>query len=182
MVTNQKKHYTMEELENSYQEVTVLYDLAEELVELVEHKEQSNPDAQLALVAPLLDELTDATDVLTEEFILVAKGARYKINHTASKTRIEGAMRRVYVALNQYRSRSKRAANKIGKAMKQLTDDVVNQIHRQTEKIIGIFVDFIQLSLNSIMSKAEMEQIRARETRVAFMLHQMSQQGQGGSI
>lgn len=177
MALPQNKHYTMEDLEKNYQQVSSLYDMASELVELVEHPQQQQPDAQLSLVAPLIDELTDATDVLAEEFILVAKGARFKVTHTASKTRVESALRRIYIAISDYKTRSTQAAGRVGSQLKQATDLIVDRIHRQVEKVIGIFVEFIQLSLASVMNKNELEELKQRETNVAFMLHQMSQQG-----
>lgn len=177
----QMKDYGMDELEQGYHQVTELYEIVGELVDLVRHPDQTQPDAQLALVAPLIDEVTDAADVLTEEYLLVAKGARFKMSHTASKTRTEGALRRIYLALDDYSKRSARAASRIGQQMKDITDAVVDKIHRQVEKVVGILVEFMTLSLSSIMNKSDLDQLRQRETRVAFMLHQMSQQGQGSA-
>ena len=69
MTNAPKKEYSMEELEVKYNEVTSLYDYAEELVATVESQFVQDPNGQLDIVEPLINEIGDATDVLAEEFI-----------------------------------------------------------------------------------------------------------------
>lgn len=171
-----KKQYSMDELEVSYHQIEALYELISELVDTVEDGEQLQPDTQLALVGPLIDEITDATDALTEEFLLLAKANRIHTSHTASKSRIEGAMRRIYVSFDQYAKDSSRVAGRIGAKMKAKTDHIIAAIGEQIEQVIGIFLDFMRLSLAPIMGKTRKNDLVARNTHIAFQLHQMSKQ------
>ena len=96
MAAPQEKEYRLEELEQYYGKIEELYDLTEHFVSTIEAPDVKDIDTQMALVEPLINEITDATDVLTEEFISVARGARKHTKGTASKSRIESALRRIY--------------------------------------------------------------------------------------
>lgn len=167
---------SLEELEARYNEITLLYDLAGELVETVESDFVASPEMQWSIVEPLINEIGDATDVLTEEYILAAESVKRGIAGKASKSRIEGAMRRVYSALNEYRERVKNVTKQAYNAIENIADPVVNKIQRQVERIVVIFLDFVQLSLASIMNHSELSQLKAREARVALMMHAQVQQ------
>src|SRR4051812_37971919 len=100
-----KKGTSMEEFENKYEEITKLYDFAEELVSTVESEFVKDADAQLAIVEPLINELSDATDILAEEFLFIAESKKYKTPGKASKTHIEASLRKIFVAVNDYQAR-----------------------------------------------------------------------------
>ncbi len=176
MATTQKRDYSIDELEARYHEITALYDLANALIETVLDQTVVSADAQMAVVEPLASEVLEATDILTEEYILLAKGLQHRNAHTMSKTRMEGAIRRIYGAIGAYRSTVSKNAAVLTRNLKNVADAVVNKIQRQLERVISILVDFVQLSLASLMGKAELELLRVREARVALMMHQMSQQ------
>ncbi len=176
MANVQKKDYSMEELEARYKEITGLYDLANELIETVLDKSVVSADAQMAVVEPLASEVLEATDILTEEYIMLAKGLRQKASHGVSKSRMEGAIRRIYGAIGSYRNTIGTNSVLLTKDLKNVADAVVNKIQRHVEKVISILIDFVQLSLANLMGKAELEVLRLREARVALMMHQASQQ------
>lgn len=183
MTVQTKKHYAMDELEQYYLEVESLYDLTGNLVNTLEGQEPKYLDAQLILVEPLINEITDATDVLTEEFLLLAKGARHHISNTASKSRIESSLRRIYTAINDYRARSARVYGKTASKLRETTDRVVDAIQEQVEKVVAIFVEFIQLSLQSIMNKVELGLLFQRQQKLALAMHAISQHpGGSGSL
>lgn len=171
-----KSDISIEALETRYNEITHLYDLASELVETVESEFASSPEQQWSVVEPLINELGDATDVLTEEFIHLAEGVKKGIPGKASKSRIEGSIRRIYAALNEYRERVKNVTKQAYNAIENIADPIVQKIQRQVERVVVIFLDFVQLSLSSLMNAGELSQLRAREARVALMMHQAAQQ------
>jgi hypothetical protein len=173
-----KADVSMDDLESRYNDITVLYDFASELVETVESEFVDVPDRQWSLVEPLISEIGDATDVLTEEFIHVAEGVKKMTGGKASKARIETALRRIYAAINDYRDRVKEGTTRAHDALLNIADPIVNKIQRQVEKVIVAFLDFVQLSLASIMNQNELSQLKAREARVALMMHTMAQQSQ----
>lgn len=175
MANTNKKDHSMDELEMQYNEITVLYDLANELIETVLDRSVVSADAQMAVVEPLATEVLEATDILTEEYIMIAKGLRQGA-HGVSKSRMESAIRRIYGAIGSYRSTVSNHAAVLTKDLKNVADAVVNKIQRHVEKVISILIEFVQLSLASLMGKAELELLRTREVQVAMMMHQMSQQ------
>lgn len=166
---------SLEELEARYNEITLLYDLAGELVETVESDFVMSPETQWSIVEPLINEIGDATDILTEEYILAAESIKRGIPGKASKSRIEGAMRRIYGAINEYRERVKNVTKQAYNALENIADPIVNKIQRQVERVVVIFLDFLQLSLASIMNQSELSQLKAREARVALMMHAQAQ-------
>ena len=177
MTTTPKKEYSMEELEVKYNEITSLYDYAEELVATVESQFVPDANQQMDVVEPLINELSDATDVLSEEFILVAESKKGKAAK-ASKPRIEAALRKIYAAIHDYQLRVKGTSKRATNALHNIADPIVTKIQRKVDQIIVTFLEFVQVSLTSIMNKAEVEALRVRDTRIAMMMHQqaMSQQ------
>lgn len=174
-----KKTYSMEEFEGMYHDITKLYDYAEELVATVESELVQNPSEQLDIVEPLIADIGDATDALSEQFLLIAEGNKNKTSSKASKAVIEGSMRKIFAALNDYQARVKDVSKKAHGAIMNIADPIVAKIQRQVEQVVVIFLEFIQISLQSIMGKAELDSLKARDARVALMMHQhaMGQQG-----
>lgn len=177
-MTAAKKDYSVEELEVKYNDITALYDFAEELVATVESDLVTDPGAQLDIVESLINEVGDAADVLAEEFIMIAESSKRKSQNRASKTRIELALRKLYVAIGDYQARVHSTAKKAHGAMMNIADPIVAKIQRQVEKVVVIFLEFMQVSLASVMGKAELEALKVRDARVALFMHQqaMSQQ------
>ena len=71
--TPTRNDVSVEELEARYADITALYDLAGELVETVESDFARTSEEQWSIVEPLINEIGDATDVLTEEFMHIAE-------------------------------------------------------------------------------------------------------------
>ncbi len=174
-----KKEYSLEELESKHSDITVLYDFAEELVSTVESQFVADPEAQLEVVEPLISELGEATDILSEEFTYIAE-SRHKLPGRASKSRIEAALRKVYVAVGDYHKRVRVTGKKVTGAINNIADPIVQKIQRQIEKIVVVFLEFIQISLAALMGKAELEALKTRDPRIALMMHHatLAQQGQ----
>lgn len=162
------------QLEEHYYDITSLYDLAEALVETVECKAQQNPEAQLAIIEPLVDELTEAADILTEEYIAVLEGNKPR----KANKKIEVALRRIYMAIDAYHTRADAAVSLAAGGVRNLADSIVKKITRQMEVIVAALIDFVDLSLGRIMSSSYAEELRQRQEKIALMLHSI---GQGAS-
>jgi len=179
MAQSSKKGTSMEEFEGKYQEIIKLYDYAEELVSTVESAFIKDPEAQLEIVEPLINDLSDATDVLAEEFLFIAESKKYKTTGKMSKTHIETSLRKLFVAISDYQSRVKDIAKQAHGAIANIADVIVNKIQRQAEQIVIIFLEFIHISLQSVMGKMELEALKVRDPRiVALMMHQQAMQQQ----
>lgn len=175
-----QKEYTMEELEERYNEISALYDMSEELLATVESPLVADQEAQLALVEPLIHEIGEATDMLAEEFTVIAEQKKQRAaGRRANKSQVEGALRRVYGAISEYNAKMRAA----GKKMFNVAEAIVQKIQRQVDKVVVIFLEFMQISLSSLMNKAELEALKAREVRIALMMHQQAiAQHQGGNF
>lgn len=165
-----QKDYSIEELEERYNDIAALYDLSEELLSTAESPLVSDADAQLNLVEPLIHEIGEATDVLTDEFTQLAEQSRKKILKRGSKPSVEAALRRIFTALHDYQIRAKKA----GKKAFNIADTVVKKIQQQAEKVLSIFIEFINVSLQNLMNKAELEALRVRNASIALFMHQQA--------
>jgi hypothetical protein len=164
-------------LEKEYAEVTALYDCAEELVNAVEdpaYREHMNE--RLELVEPLIEQICESADVLSEEFINLAEN--HARSHKSSKSRIEGALRKMYMAMEHYSKRSQGQLSGAKQSMRAAAEKVVRRTRQQVERVVAIFVQYVDLSLELIMNKMQIDQLRAAQPQVALMLHRMSQQHQ----
>ena len=165
--------YTLEQLEQSYYEITDLYDLADELVDTVEHKQVSNPAEQLAIIQPLVEEVGDAADVLAEEFIAIAENKGK--GKPKNKNKIESALRSMYAAIEGYNTRVKAGVEHAV----NVADPIVKKIKRQIEMVVATLIDFVELSLDRIMQRSQLEEMKQHQEKIAMMLHQATQHQPG---
>ena len=173
------KEYTVEELESRYNEVTHLYDLAEEILSTVESKLVSDPEEQLEIVEPLVNEIGDAVDVLAEEFMHIAECKKNKTSNKASKVQIEGALRRIFAAISDYQARVTNVTKKAHGSIMNIADPLVKKLRHQVEQVVVVFLEFMQISLQSIMNKSDLDALKQRDSRIALMMHQMTLAQQG---
>lgn len=157
------------ELELKYHDITELYNLAEELVETVESEFVRDSEAQLRLVDPLIEAVADSADMLTEEFLLVA--GRDKKSNAGRKGKVESALRRIYAALDDYRDKTAATGKKMTKNLMNIADPIVERIKRQMEVIVSHFIDFMEISLDRVMQKAHLEELKQRQEKIAAMLY-----------
>jgi hypothetical protein len=149
--------------EQKYYDITELYALNEELLLTVE--QSANPEAQLELVAPLIETIGESTDLLSEEYISLCEGS--SANRTKSKSKIEGSLRKVYVAIGSF--------NKKARDTKNAAHFIVKKIKRQLEQVIANFIEFVALSLGRIMQKHDVDELNAHHASIALMLYQHGQ-------
>ncbi len=153
--------------EKYYREVTTLYDMAEELASTVESEFVKDPRAQIELVAPLIDSVADAADILTEEYIsLLEHPSRKK----SAQNRVESALRKIFMALEEYRKQVSAGGKKMLAALANIADPVAKKIRQQVEKIVVIFMQLVELSLERIMHKYEIEEFRRSHNKTAAAL------------
>jgi hypothetical protein len=168
------KEYSMDDYKACYNDITGLCDTAEELLSTVENPAVKDPQAHLDMIEPLINEIADASDVLAEEFLLVAESKKNRTASKFSKKRIEAALRRITSTISEYQDNTTNIAKKSGNIAVALTTSIIKKIQLQLDKVIGIFLEFCQISLQSIMSKAELDALRSRDARIALMMHQYS--------
>jgi len=146
-----------EALEKHYQEISSLYDMAEELASTIESEFTKDPEAQLALLEPLIGHVADSADILSEEFVSVLeKPTRVQ----TAKGRVESALRKIFMALEEYRKQIGLRSKTTLAALANIADPIVDKIRKQAEKIILIFMQLMDISLDRIMHKFEIEEFR----------------------
>lgn len=163
------------DLETQYHEVTAFFDLAEQLVGTVEDPNVADAEKQLIVVEPLISEISEAADILSEEFILIAEATRNRGTNKASKKRIESTLRRIYSAIHEYQRRVREVTKDTHEMIANVADPIVQKIQRQAEHVAAIFFGYVHLSLQNIMNHMELAQLKARETGIALMMHHWAQ-------
>lgn len=156
------------QLEQNYEDVIAFYDMADDLIATVLESPKEVQEEHFRLVNPLVEQLEESADVLTAEFIGLAEG---KETAASSRSRVEAAFRKVYAAMDDYQ---KRAAQSVGTVTQKVTP-VFDGIKRHVEKVITFFFGLVELALDRIMQKNDLEQLKKREEKIAGMLHTMSQ-------
>lgn len=172
-----KKDYSLDEMEVKYNTICDLYDLADELLATVDSPFVKDKEAQINLIEPLVAELSEVADILGEEFINVAQ-ARGDSTKAINKTRIENAFRKAFAAIDEYKEKAKASSKKMGGLIRNIADPIVKKIKRHLEEVVVIFLEFVHLSLASMMHHQQLEALRVRDQRIALMMHQhtLSQQ------
>jgi hypothetical protein len=156
-----------EDLEKQYREISSLYDMAEELAATVESEFTKDPQEQLNLVEPLIGQVADCADILTEEFVNVIDKP---ILAKSAKTRVESALRKMFAALEEYRNRLGIRSKKLLEALANIADPIVDKIRKQVEKIIIIFMQFMEISLDRIMHKFQIEEFKRSNDKLISAL------------
>ncbi len=144
--------------EQKYHDIVELYRLNEELLATVEHAE--NPEEQLALVEPAMEAVGDTADILTEEYVAFCDAG--PMDGKRSGKRVEMALRRAYSALSDMRKKARDTRN--------AALLVAKKIKLQLEQVIAHFVEFTTLSLDRIMGKNDVEDLRTRHANLARAL------------
>lgn len=150
--------------EQKYYDITELFALNEELLSSVEQAE--NPEEQLTLIEPMVEAIGESTDMLTEEYIALCDNAK-PAHKQSAKSRVEGSLRRIYLSLHAFENHVR--------GTKNAALMVVKKIKRQLELVVSHFLDFMMLSLDRIMQKQDVEELKIRHANIALMLHQMGQ-------
>lgn len=88
---------TAEKHGKTYNAIVGFYDLAEQLIDSVEHPDVKDPVSQLDFVEPIVQQLEEATDILSEEyrnFVTTGKKPGF-----LAKKKLEKAIQSIYAAL-----------------------------------------------------------------------------------
>lgn len=159
-------------LEKQYRQITGLYDLAEDLASTVESDFVKDKEAQIDLIEPLIAQVAETADILSEEYVSLFE---VPIRKKSAKGRIETALRKLFAAFDDYRARTGQQGKKVLGAIANIADPIVEKIRKQVEKITLLFMQLVELSLDRIMHKGEAEEFRrANEKELSGMSPQLS--------
>lgn len=162
-----------EEQEAEFREITHIYDIADDLLATVESEFVSNPEEQLAVVEPLVEQIGASADILSEEYIaLMATGK----SNPQRKSKVESALRKLFIAMDDYAKRAKAKAGNHSGTLANIADPIVARLRRQVERVVAVFAHWMQLTLSAIASRQQLEQMRRHEARISEMLSNQKHQ------
>lgn len=161
--------------ESNYADIMALFDLTDDLADTVNPALVQDPDAQFKRVHELLLAVSESADVLTEEYIHLME--QRPVHGNAEKNRAEGALRRIFMALDSYRAKAALEFHGRKVVAKNIADAIVDKLYAQMEKVLVIFLQLLDISLMRILQKTQIDELRKRnrEIETAFLLHNMSQ-------
>ena len=155
----------MQVWEQRYQDIAGLYGLVDELLTTVETA--ANPTMQMALVEHLAEAIGESADVLADEYIGLCEGIPSRKKSATAK--VEGALRKIYVAISDFSTRARDARN--------AAHAVVKKLKLQLEQIICHFAEMVQMSLDRIMQKHDIDELKNRHANISLMLYSSTQMG-----
>ena len=80
-------------------------------------------------------------------------------------------MRQIYTALETYQQQVAAVTQQAATGLRNLADPIVEKIKLHVESVIGIFLDFVDLMLDRIMHKQQVEELKKRQEKIAQMLY-----------
>ncbi len=164
--------------EAQYHGIVALFDDCDALADSIEATDAAGGDAeaQLILLAPLMSDVSAEADVLTEEYITLAEiyraepqGNPAKVKH--AKAKIEASLRKIYLALDQYRLRVRQSA----KSAAHTADALVAKLQEHVEQVVLTFVSILNIALSRIMQNAQAEAFKARHKEAMLAFQQYNQ-------
>lgn len=167
------------ELEESYEQIVSLYDVADALIADIKNIPEGSQEAYFKVVNPLVEQLEAGADILTEEFIHLAENDS-GVPCERSKKVVESTLRKTFAAIDVFFKTA--AANK-QKEMHKIFAGVmplVQKAKRQLEQVIVAFMQLVDLSFTKIMPKSELEKLKEKEPKVAEMLNKAAQENSKG--
>ena len=120
---------------------------------------------QLGLVEKLVETIGESADILTDEYVALCEGKASA--KKSAKTKVETSLRKVYMAIGDFTTRARDVRN--------AAHLVVKKLKRQLEQVIENFVEMVQLSLDRIMQKHDVEELKTRHANIALMLYSKGQ-------
>jgi|GEM_PF-6627235 len=143
-VENIKKH------EETYNSILGFYDLAEQLIDSVQHPDIQDKVSYLDFVEPIVEQLEGATDILSEEYRnFVATGKKPGF---LTKIKIEKALNNIVTTLTNCKKNLEDKVKSLSMAIfSELQQLITASEKKLIEEVVPAFVQMdIQMKLNSI--------------------------------
>lgn len=164
---------TREEQEIQYGAIVALFDHCDALADSLQnvHAAGDDPEAQLVILAPLMSDVSAEADLLTEEYINIAEAQNNPAKLTIAKTKVEASLRKIYLAIDQYRLRVRQSARVAAHA----ADELVAKLQEQVEAVVLVFASIIDLTISRIMQSSQLESFKQRHKDAMLAFQQYNQ-------
>ena len=158
--------------EDNFKKIVGLYDVAEELLLTVESQREVNPEAYLEFIEPIVETIEESADVLSTEYAYLAQGSqgKKKINRKI----VESALRKIYQSVDDYKERLTKIPEQPSRIVERIVAPVLNRLKAVAEEVVSFFMEVVEISLDKIMHRSEVEEMRKRNQRIAALMHQMA--------
>ena len=156
----------MNQYNDQYGKLIALYDTAEKLVEAVRYDDLEHAVRALNAVEPLVEDVESAADTLTEQFCDLAEGGWD--GRKLKKNKVETALRRIFAGIQKYSDQS----DELFEVIRARVSAVVKELRELTEEIVAIFLVYVRLSVEKIMHKNDIDDMKRRKQYIALMLHE----------
>jgi len=83
-----------------YSEIIKFYDIAESMIDSIESDGIENPEEQVLVAAPVIEQLQKSTDILSETYIKFVKANGVVGN--SDKRKVESAIREIFVSISKF--------------------------------------------------------------------------------
>lgn len=144
---------TAAEYDEAYQEILVIYDIAEELADTPNHPLARFQDEQVAVVEPLVDEVLDAADDLSQGFCeFVQQPDKGK---AANAFNMRGAFQRMFKAVNRTISQIQEVGGEVGENLTATVVPSLEKLVRHTEKVFSRLVVLVSVTKETLTKKRE---------------------------
>jgi histone H3/H4 len=152
---------------SSYESIVSLYDVAEELIEKVNDASEDFIEEVLDGVEPLVEVVEESTEVLTNEYLLFANPAADP--RLVKKNNVESALRKIFAAISDYKARGG-SSEAVTKFMEKYINPIVEKLKNVAEEVIAVFLEVVALSVDKILHKLEIDDLKKKNQRIAVLL------------
>jgi hypothetical protein len=159
---------TPEEKQSDYAKIMALFDECDVLADSIESRDVLEPEARLVLLAPMISDVSEAADELSEEYVALFENPG---RTQTARNRVESSLRKIFMALEGYKLRAK----KHNKDALAKVDRLVTHLQEAVDKVILLFVRVLDISVARIMQNQQAEEFKRRH-REMFALHQLGMQ------
>lgn len=159
------------ELKAQYDDITSLYDIADELAETAQDSTVKNPEEHINLLESLISEVAEVSDTLAEEYIHIIQEP---VRNKTVKAKVEKALRKMFIALDHYRASMKEVVNETALTVSRLVSPILVKLQKQAEKIMLIFMQLLEISLDRIMRKNELDEFRRNNSHMLGTMQQIA--------
>ena len=158
--------------EGNFRKIVGLYDVAEELLLTVENQTEVNPELQLEMVEQIVETIEESADILAGEYANLAEGTQGK--KKINKKIVEGALRKIFLSVDDYKKKASTISESAARSIDRLVKPVLGRLRGAVEEVVSFFLEVVEISLEKIMHKTEVEEMRKRNQRIAQLMHQMA--------
>lgn len=86
--------------EQFYGEIVRIYDLAEGLLDAIEHQDVKNPEDQVRLAEPVVRQVEESVEVLAETYLNFVENG--EAANDSQMRKVESAIRKIFVAISEF--------------------------------------------------------------------------------